>query len=208
MKCRFSRSQRHRRPSRRPAPWRSTYGLRRRLSRSQRPHELCGLAWSAALPLCAEPPCAVRWRGSARWQPYVSMCMYLYVFSVLAWRDGCAMAVVAGRGGCGLAWSRPSMRAVLPGVWSRLRRALRVLGVGVAACARGDGGVGRAGWEASEVQARRDCAHARPRSGAPRVAEGQVTCVARACGLSRLAAECHVGAPWCVVSLGWGVNMK
>ena len=47
--------------------------------------------------------------------------------------------VVVCRGGCGLAWSRPSMRAVLPGVWSRLRRALRVLRVGAAACARGDG---------------------------------------------------------------------
>ena len=39
-----------------------------------------------------------------------------------------------------MAWSRPSMHVVLPGVWSRLRRALRVLGVGAAAVARGEGG--------------------------------------------------------------------
>ena len=39
------------------------------------------------------------------------------------------------------------------------------------------------------------------------MAEGQVTCVARACGLSRLAAGCPVMSKWvCECAAGWDLG--
>ena len=62
--------------------------------------------------------------------------------------------------------------------------------------ARGDtcaSGLGE--FTAVREGARCDCVHARPRSGAPRVVERQVPCVARVCGLSGLTDGCHVWGP-------------